>query len=413
MTFHATNTPSPPTRRTAWRRLAVVAAAAMLAAACSSTSDNADDSDPAVTPPATTAHETTVPAATTAAQIAEAPTATAAPLGTTPAVTAPDARSDDDTTSPADITSDENTTPDGDTGPQDTTPAGDTAAGDTPDGDTVNDTGPAETGDTTDTTEPADPAAGRPEPEIRRTPGALLKDSWYYDHAAIAALFPECPPDSLAADDWRWRVFDYWDETYAGWDLEARVPVAGDPPIAAGWWTAEQLERAYPGYGLTAESARADVRYSAALDAVYLWQGHGGSLSVLADLNVSYAPLDLGDDIYAFENLYHRVAAVGYTNPDTDNDLYPYIRDDGASGGNLPDTNVADLMWEWTMTRYQYPPTVHEPAAWAMRTLLTARESECVAEQMQAVCDSGEGDGLLARDDRFGRVLWSLVCPDA
>ena len=378
----------------------------LVAAACSS-ADSTADADPADEPAATT---------TTEAETAEADTSPTP--DTEPGIDTGTGDSDDgETAANGTETSDGDSEP----GTAETSP--------TPSEPEPNDT--ADTAD--DTSEPDDTAAGdaaqpepdpaetpetdrddSPEPEIRRTPGSAFHDAWYWDHAAIRALFPECPPADVAADSWVYRVRDYWDAAYAGWDLDVRLLPPDGTTVASGWWTDEQLDMAYPGLGDTAESAHSHARYDARLDTVYLWPvGGGGDLSVLGGMGVSYAPQLFDDGSYAFENLYRRLTAAGYTNPGSSDDLLPYVRDDGASGVNLPDTDVGALLGEWTITRYQYPPTVHEPAAWAMFTLLDARESGCVVEQMQAVCDSGDGEGLLTRDDRFGRVLWSLVCPDA
>ena len=388
-----------PARRFRVRAAITAAAAVLLAAtACTTVADNVSEN---IIDTAEDAAGITQPTAEPGTGDAAQPAPDADPgTGDADSTTADTTPANDAEATPADA--EPTPEPDPDAAPADPATGDDVeAAPDTP---AASDTEP-----TTGTASDDSPA-----PEIRRTPGALLKDGWYYDHAAIAALFPECPPDPQPADHWTRRVFDYWDETFAGWDLEARVLTPGGPAIAAGWWTDEQLERAYPGLGYTAESAREHARYIAARNAIYLWPPDAaGSLEALKDRGVRYAPQDFGDGDYAFGNLFRRLAAAGYTNPETDDDVFPYIRDDGASGVNQPDTNIGELLWEWMLTRYQYPPTVHEPAAWAMRTLLTAREAGCVAESMQDVCDSGEGDGLLARADRFGRVLWSLVCPDA
>lgn len=399
-----------------FRWLAALLAAALVAAACSS------DPDEAAPPTAEPADTTAAPVTTTTEAAAEPadtieaaePTVTTT-ADETPATTA----AGDEATGEADEPTTEaeaDEAPDG----ADSDEAADEPAGDDP---ATGDEGEPDEGDAVE----EEPEAEEPaEPNYEnRSAGSVFPDSAYYDHDAIRGLFPECLPPPDDSFGWVNRVFDYWHQTYAGWDTES-VKIGGYT-IASGWWTDEQLEMFFPGDRITAALAREHAAYFRSTNYVTLWDharlpsGEG-----ILERNVSYWPLLWDDGSYTFANLYRRLAAMGYSDtesePSSTEELLAVVRDDGVPGNdpNPDGINVSHMLAEWMVTRYQFPPTTREPAAWAMRTLLTAREATCVAEGMKAVCEgddlAGIGDQsaqVLKRSHRFGRVLWSLVCPEA
>ncbi|WP_420446035.1 hypothetical protein [Candidatus Poriferisodalis sp.] len=386
------------------RAVFALLAAALLAAACS------DDPDTSQPPPGTEAPEpafvTVEPADTTSA--------------TEPAVvesTVPDATS---ATEPAVV---ETTVPDATEAPEptaDTVPADTTEADseepvtDDPDGD-----GPAGA-DEPDTTEAqpddADDEVGA-QPEDETSAYSVFPARAYFDHAAIRALFPNCPPPpggSLAG--WIDDLFDHWGGVYAGWDTDSER--LSGLQIASGWWTDEQLADWYPGGGITATSARRDGTYDRELDTVKLWPV--GPAPAKGPVAHAHYPYRWPDGTYTFRDLYLRAESRGYSAdgaPAGQGVTLTHIRDDGMPGNapNPPDVDVANLLIEWMLYRYTQPPTTGEPAAYAMRTLLEAHNPNCVAAQMRSICDfDGKiNEPLLHREDRFGRVLWSLVCPQA
>ena len=388
------------------RAVFALLAAALLAAACS------DDPDTSQPPPGTEAPEpavveTTVPDTTSATEPAVVET------------TVPDTTS---ATEPAVV---ETTVPDTTEAPEptaDTVPADTTEAdseepvtGD-PDGD-----GPAGA-DEPDTTEAqpddADDEVGA-QPEDETSADSVFPARAYFDHAAIRALFPNCPPPpggSLAG--WIDDLFDHWDGVYAGWDTDSER--LSGLQIASGWWTDEQLALWRPGSGITAASARRDGTYDRKLDTVKLWPAGPGPARQTRQH--SYSPYRWADGTYTFKDLYLRAESRGFVREEGGpavgaGVLLSHIRD-GGMPGNAPNPTEVDagmLLLEWTLYRYTRPPTTGEPAAYVMRTLLEAHEPNCVAAQMRSICDyDGEiTEPLLGRDDRFGRVLWSLVCPEA
>ena len=377
------------------RAVFALLAAALLAAACS------DDPDTSQPPPGTEAPEPTFvtvePADTTSATepaVVETtvPDTTEAPEPAVVETTVPDT-----TEAPE---------PTADTVPADTTEAdSEEPVTDDPDGD-----GPAGA-DEPDTTEA--------QPEDETSAGSVFPARAYFDHDAIRALFPNCPPPpggSLA--DWIDDLFDNWDGVYAGWDTDSER--LSGLQIASGWWTDEQLALWRPGSGITAASARRDGTYDRKFDTVKLWPV--GPAPTRQPVPHSYGPHKWADGTFSARNLYLRAESRGYASEEgghrsTAAESLTHIRDDGMPG-NAPNPTEVDagmLLLEWTLYRYTQPPTTGEPAAYVMRTLLEAHEPNCVAAQMRSICDyDGEiTEPLLGRDDRFGRVLWSLVCPEA
>lgn len=398
------------------RWLTALLAAAMLAAACSSTPE-----DEAAAPATTAASPTT---GTTAPDETAPVTTGSAPTETTEAAdaaetTAPATTDDAEEPEVTEAEADESTAVAGERTPDD---ADDGASG-LPDAKTGEADAEATAEDDPEAAETAEPSYEN------RSTGSVFPDNAYYDHDAIRALFPHCPPlDGGSLGEWApWigEVFDYWDETYKGWDTDS-VPLAGRW-IASGWWTDEQLDRFRPGAGITAASAREHAEYHSNIDYTTMWSGsnvpQGGAGNIY-----SYGPFLWADGTYTFENLYRRLASYGYVNSESErvnlSETLRVVRDSGLPGGdpNPPEVDVTMLLVEWTVTRYRHPPTMHEPAAWAMRSLLDARDPGCVAAQMRSVCDY-DGDDmagvigeqaaeLLDRNHRFGQVLWSLVCPE-
>ena len=178
-----------------------------------------------------------------------------------------------------------------------------------------------------------------------------------------------------------------------------------------------------PGDGITAASAQQHAGYWADTEIPTMWPDNDIPEAVgIAERYVAFWPSVTADGRYTFENLYRRLESIGYRDTDDDPstamEALKVIRDDGVPGNgpNPAGISVGHMLAEWMITRYQHPPATREPAAWAMRTLLTEREATCVADAMTAVCnEQGEQplSPVLDRDHRFGRVLWSLVCPEA
>lgn len=409
------------------RWLAAAVALLMVAGACSGTPE-------AETTAATDAPTTAAPATTE--PVTAEPTPTTTSVGDEPADTATDTQATVETTTSstteaeaAESDEDQSAAEDGDTSTEPT----------------ESDTSEPTSGDESETDESTEGDKGQPDdtPEADeaaqpywkyRSVGTAFHDSAFYDHNQIKALFPHCPPPpggSLA--EWIDEVFDYWDNTYARWDTESQLVEGSDGRsyrIATGWWTDEQLEMFRPGDGITAASARQHADYWADENYLTVWPAGGVPSGVgIAERYVAFWPRQSADGRYTFENLYRRLESIGYRDTDDDRptarEALAVIRDDGVPGysPNPAGINVGAVLVDWTVTRYQFPPTTREPAAWAMRTLLEERDPVCVANQMRSVCDY-DGDDLadiigeqatqvLGRDHRFGRVLWSLVCPEA
>ena len=137
---------------------------------------------------------------------------------------------------------------------------------------------------------------------------------------------------------------------------------------------------------------------------------------------------------YVMKDLYLRLEdTVGYVNGWITPDQYErsvahmgnlavMIADDGLPGTkpNLPSVrmHLENLLWDWVDARYNFPPADREPTAWAMRTLLEARDSYCVVREMRSHCESGDFHASphmrhpSQGGSRLGSVLWSTVCPE-
>ena len=160
----------------------------------------------------------------------------------------------------------------------------------------------------------------------------------------------------------------FWDSVYANWDTEL-VNLSGSR-VASGWWTTEQIKMWQPESQITAESARKNAVYDSKLDYLYLWSRQETVGTIAA--GYYYYPHKTNDGRYVFQDLYQRAALSGYSSTDaspaTVTDLLRVLRDDGISapGPNPPSVDVGQMIAEWTLFRYQQPPTTAEPTAWAM-----------------------------------------------
>lgn len=398
------------------RWLAAALAVLMAAGACSGTPD---DETTATTDAPTTAVPVTAEPASTTTIDGDEPTATTSDSGTQATVETTGTTTPPTTEAEAAGANEEQ------------------SASEADDASTETDTSEPTSGDESETDESTEGDESQPDdtPEAvevaqpywkYRSVGTAFPDSAFYDHNQIKALFPHCPPQEGRSFGWVDDVFAYWDETYARWDTESQLVEGSDGRsyrIATGWWTDEQLEMFRPGDGITAASARQHAGYWADANYLTLWPAGGVPSGVgIAERYVAFWPRQSADGRYTFENLYRRLESIGYRDTDDDRptalETLAVVRDDGVSGNgpNPAGISVGHMLAEWMITRYQFPPTTREPAAWAMRTLLTEREALCVAEAMTAVCNGQVEEPLspvLDRDHRFGRVLWSLVCPEA
>lgn len=250
-----------------------------------------------------------------------------------------------------------------------------------------------------------------------RSPDSVFPaaDAWYFDHDEIRAAFPDCPPAA------RWQMpewFVEWaeipDALYAGWDSERTVLADGNV-AATGWWTDENLA-AFWDPAPTAAEARASGVFGA-WGGFSFW-GYSGVFVAVPDWH--YAPWDAPDA--PPDPLFWRLVDDGYTG----HNVQPvkWVRDTGI----IPHRRMADfdtyetagLLFSWMHYRYQRPPLDREPTAWAMRTLLEARDIECVAVQMLWACDLSDPmshpylESPHMRNDehasRLGLALWSIVC---
>ena len=284
-----------------------------------------------------------------------------------------------------------------------------------------------------------------------RHPDSVLPadDEHYFDHGEIAALFGECgtgkryrtkwsvpatTTDEVSDHDGDGDVdyndyldtrLDFWEGVFENWDTE--VTDLGNMKVASGWWTTRQLRMHHPASGITAASARQDAYYDASDRYITLlpW----GELPPEAYQTGGYwaeFPIQVGDGEYFLRDLYLRLEdSVGYV---ANNDAVPHA---GAQGRWISDTGIASngnpnrqevypdgLLWDWMDARYEYAPVDREPTAWAVRTLLTARDARCVVREMRVHCTSEEFH--LSRHmrhpdqggSRLGSVLWSAVCPE-
>ena len=406
-----TNTTRPRTRRSALAMLA----AALLAAACSSTPDDQAAPSPATTAPQTTA----APATTESAPTTEdaPPTTAAASDGETTdttEATEPTAETEPDTTeAEADEPADEEdgteeaitdtAAPEADADEEAETDEGETDEAETDEG-SENAEDESDTEGDPEVPEPAEPTYEN------RSASSVFPPRAYFDHDTIRALFPECSPTEFPLPQWMVDHFAHWDWMFAGWDTETHTTY-NDKRVASGWWTDERLAAWRPGQGITAESARRNAGYLANTDSLTLWETAGLNTSEM------YFYPHISDSVAgAFPTLYERLATVGYVSTDgqiaTADQKLALIRDTSLAGTNHEGIDLFRLLWNWAQFRTQQAPIDKEPTAWAMRTLLEARDAGCVAEHMAAVCD-GTRDAespILSRSHRLGKALRSIVC---
>ena len=275
-----------------------------------------------------------------------------------------------------------------------------------------------ETADSEPEDQDTDEAAQEPDEPIdtaeptyeNRSEGSVFPPRSYFDHDAIRALFPECSPTEFPLPQWMVDHFAHWDWMFAGWDTETHTTY-NDKRVASGWWTDERLAAWRPGQGITAESARRNAGYLANTDSLTLWETAGLNTS-----EMYFYPYISDSVAGAFPTLYERLATVGYVSTDgqiatTDQDL-ALIRDTSLAGTNHEGIDLFRLLWNWAQFRTQQAPIDKEPTAWAMRTLLEARDAGCVAEHMAAVCDGARDaeSPILSRSHRLGKALRSIVC---
>ena len=217
---------------------------------------------------------------------------------------------------------------------------------------------------------------------------------------------------------------DFWTEIYRDWDTASVRDVSGFE-LATGWWTTEQLRMRYPKSTITADNAPQLLAYSWNIG--ILTGTVAGSNQDYTRSTFHHSPFKAGG-FYYFKSLYNRLENdVGYRYVEGEEPLPPeegarLIKDTGLSG-TKPNpsrirTDPGQLLWDWMDHRYQYVPVDREPTAWAMKSLLEARDSECVAATMREHCESGDfhlSPHMRHPDQegsRLGSVLWSLICPE-
>lgn len=290
-------------------------------------------------------------------------------------------------------------------------------------------------------------------------------DEHYFDHDEVAALFSQCRSygrpdlrtngalpyyvdfevvdqngdDWITTNDWHDMRLDYWSEAYANWDADKRENATGHE-FATGYWTDEQLRLVFPNSGLVAKDAPKALSFderSGVLTVNPGWTNRDFSADISWGVfPEKFAYVEADDDGYAYtyvmKDLYLRLEdTVGYVNgwvtPDQYESSAPHlgavaaiITDDGLPGTrpNPVRMRPENLLWDWMDARYNFPPSDREPSAWAMRTLLEARDSYCVVREMRVHCESGDfhisphmrhpSQG----GSRLGSVLWSTVCPE-
>ena len=419
-----------PERHTAgsFRRLTAAAVVlAAFAAACAGT-DTATDPPPATETqaPATTAPSaasdapaTSAPAAHTATSAADTTTATTeSATDTTPqtteasdsdqtADTATDRQQEDDSADSSVAGERIDDEDDADAVAEDTDEAGPETS--TPQADETADSEP-EADDTDEAAQEPDEPIDTAEPTYEnRSASSVFPPRAYFDHDAIRALFPECPP-TPALPQWMVDHFAHWDWMYSNWDTETHTTY-NDKVVASGWWTDERLAVWRPDQGITAASARRNASYIQSIDSLTLW-GEGA----VNTSEMYHSPYIHDSGEFTFPALYERLATVGFVSASeqvstTIQDL-TLIRDTSLAGTNPEGINMFRLLWNWAQFRTQQAPIDKEPTAWAMRTLLEARDAGCVAEHMAAVCD-GTRDAespILGRTNRLGQALRSIVC---
>ena len=129
---------------------------------------------------------------------------------------------------------------------------------------------------------------------------------------------------------------------------------------------------------------------------------------------------DDGTPYYYLRELYLRLeGSVGYVSAGWDYKA-KWVRDDGLPtiSPNPTKVRLAKLLWDWMDARYNFVPVDREPTAWAMRTLLEARSSNCIGFRMKAHCRSGDFHNSphmrhpSQGGSRLGAVLWSTICPE-
>ena len=290
-----------------------------------------------------------------------------------------------------------------------------------------------------------------------RHPDSVLpaSDEYYFDHDEIKVLFPECraprnpylprPPifasiehdgKIISKDLWRGMALDFWEETFENWDteiyeIEAFVPGTDETfekQVASGWWTTAQLRMYHPDSTMTADSARLEAAYDEDIELLVLVSFSRPAKELTVNSDWMVAPIKGWHDgrtYYYLKDLYHRLSgAVDYVSESgssaSQNEIARWVRDDGlpGDGPNPLEVRPQYLLWDWTDSRYSFMPIDREPTAWAMRTLLEARDSACVADQMRDHCESGEFHASPHMRNtshggtRLGAVLWSTVCPE-
>ncbi len=270
-------------------------------------------------------------------------------------------------------------------------------------------------------------------------------DAHYFDHNEIRALFGDCPlgkrlPTNelepihmvgkvedldgdgwVSVNDWLNTGLDFWESVFENWDTDTHN--INGKEVASGWWTNKQLRMYFPDGGVTADSARQAAFYNNTVDLLWI----GGESSVNIDWVTG--PLKYivdGRAYYAHSSLYRRLeSTVGFVSEHPGSEApwdirARWIADDGLLGHdpNPPRVVSAELLWDWMDTRHSFVPVDKEPTAWAMRTLLEARDSECVAGKTREHCESGDFHSSPHMrhpnqgGSRLGAVLWSAVCPE-
>ena len=236
-------------------------------------------------------------------------------------------------------------------------------------------------------------------------------DDFYFDHDEIRALFPECPPgkwSSAAAEEWFYGFVGMLHALYDGWDTEV-VSGRNGKQVVTGWWTDENLAARWIPAPLAAE-AKKQVHINPAGD-LNIW---GGSTNAVSFPEWHLFPWRQGDDGFML-NLHDRLEPDDYEWERTP--AFLWARDEGIQPHRAPPANVetAALIADWMVYRYQESPVTREPTPWAMRTLLEARDIECVSDEMKAICSAEElPESAHLRNDSgsspLGRALWSIIC---
>ena len=219
-----------------------------------------------------------------------------------------------------------------------------------------------------------------------------------WDHQALIdlPLWAHCPPEVWPS--WLTERLDRYARVWVGWYSEV-VEIDGYH-IAAGWWTDEQLAMWLPGSGIDAETARENATYHPNADSVGLWP-----VTVAPNLMQQEVPPEqLATLTAALRHRGHRLDSFAAK-------LRATSRGVSGTGAWPEHIDIGLLLTDWVRFRYAQPPTTAEPVAWPLRSLFEARESDCAAEALVAMCASGETpDAVLAANHPIGRVLRSLAC---